>query len=243
MNKIKYLIILFLTLILFSGCSADAKIVVNYDGKTTESINVFSKNEDIVYGNKSIEDSIKLFLEKYKTALNVGKYKSEIHTGKSNSGALIYRDYDNICKMVKGTIFSQYLYDNITCDENKYYYEIKSVGQVIKNTDRYESWLAPENVNLKIILPVAAEEQNADEINGNTYIWKYNTETQSDKSFYLKISKNALKQHEEEYIKEQEEKNERKKVITISIITVIVIIIILISLILYRKYKKNKLDY
>ena len=243
MSRIKYFVILLISLLILSGCDANVEITLNYEGKTTESIDVFDDNKNIIYGDKSVEDSIELVLEKYKTALSVGNYTSDIYTGKTKSGALIYREYDNICEMVKGTIFSQYLYSNIECTENEYFYEIKSIGDVVKNTDRYESWLAPENINLRINLPVSAEEQNADEIDGNTYVWKYNSNTQRDKSFYLKISKVSLENYNKEFLIEQEKKSQIKKMINIGIIILVIIILIFISVILYKKYKRNKLDY
>jgi hypothetical protein len=243
MGKIKYFTILLISLLILSGCSANAHITMSHDGKVTEKINISDNNKSIVYGDKSIENSIELFLEKYDTALNLGNYKSEIYTGKTNSGASIYRDYDDICKLVRGTIFSQYIYNNIECNENKYFYEIKSVGEVVKNTDRYDSWLAPENINLKITLPITAEEQNADKIDGNTYTWNYNSNTNRDKSLYLKISKASLENYNNGYLEKQQQKNNVKKIISIVLIILIIIIIAFTGIILYKKYKKNNFDY
>lgn len=206
----KRIIIYLVCILLLSGCTAENNITMNYDGTTSEKIDIINNNENIKYGNKSIEDSISLFLKKYETALKVGKYGTDIHVGENQSGVKISRSYDDICSFVNQTIFSQYVYDKFDCIENDYYYEIKSVGNAIKNTDRYDTWLAPDTIKISINLPVSAEEQNADEINGNTYIWKYD-ENATDKNFYLKISKSALKQNEEEYLQNIEKKKYKKR--------------------------------
>ena len=74
--------------------------------------------------------------------------------------------------------------------------------QNCSNCSDCSDWPALDDVILSITLPVSAEEQNADEIDGKTYIWKYDKNT-NDKNFYLKVSKSALKQNETEYIKHQ----------------------------------------
>ena len=242
MRKIKGLLLILFSLLIFTGCTATANINVNYDGKITETIDVVSSNSKIQYGDKSVEESIELFLKKYDTALKVGKYNTVINTGKDNSGVTISRSYDNICSFVNGTIFSQYVYQRFECVENDDYYEIKSVGSFIKRSDRYDTWLAPEDINIKISLPVAAEENNADNVTDNTYTWEYD-ENITDKDFYLKISKTALKKSEDEYNKNIE----RKKLVNLTLIifgmVVGLIILGVIIFTLYKKYKKNKLDY
>lgn len=243
MNKIKYILIALIAFVLLTGCSANANITINYDGSVNENIDVINSNDEIIYGNKSIEESIQLYFNKYETALEVSDYNYDIHTSNDVSGANIYRDYDGVCSFVNNTIFSQYLYSNITCTENDSYYVIQSNGNVIKNTDRYDSWLAPDDVTLKISLPVSATEQNADEINGTTYIWKYDENTNDDKSFYLRISKSALEESEQRYNEEQENKKNRNTIITICVIAGIVIALGLIIIVLYKKHKKNKIDY
>ena len=243
MLKTKYIFIILISLILLTGCSANANIIIDYDGSVNENIDITNNNKKVVYGNKSIEESIQLYIDKYKTALEVSEYDYNIHTSNNISGVNIYRNYNNICNFVNNTIFSQYLYNSISCTEDDSYYVIQSIGNVIKNTDRYDSWLAPADITLSISLPIKATEQNADKIDGNNYIWKYGEDTQEDKSFYLKISKSMLKNAQKKYNEEQRRKEKIKRIITVSVIGGLLIIIIGVSLYLYIKYKNNKIDY
>lgn len=243
MNKIQYILITLIAFVLLTGCSANANITINYDSSVNENIDVTNSNDEIIYGNKSIEESIQLYINKYETALEVSDYSCDIHTSNDISGVNIYRDYDNVCSFVNNTIFSQYLYNSISCTEDDLYYEIQSNGNVIKNTDKYESWLAPDNVSLSISLPISASEQNADEINGTTYIWKYDETTNDDKSFYLKISKSALEQSEAEYnANVSRERTINTALVVVGIIALLAIIGF-VGIVLYKKYQRNKLDY
>ena len=87
-----------------------------------------------------------------------------------------------------------------------------------------------------------ATEQNADEVDGNTYIWKYDENTK-DKNFYLKISKSALEESKKNYIKNQEIKKNRSKIINIGIIVGVILLIACVIFVFYKKYKKNNFDY
>ena len=154
----------------------------------------------------------------------------------------LYKNYDNICKYFGNSAFNQYVYKYMDCIENEYYYEIKNATDYIPYCSDCSDWPALDDVTLSINLPIQAEEQNADEINGTTYIWNYDKNTK-DKDFYLKISKSALKKNEEDYLKAQERKQTMKKLIILGVIVCVIIIIGVIGIVLYKKYKKNKLDY
>ena len=129
------------------------------------------------------------------------------------------------------------------CTENDDYYEITNATDYIPYCSNCSDWPALDDVTLSISLPVSATEQNADEINGTTYIWKYDENTNDDKSFYLRISKSALEESEQRYNEEQENKKNRNTIITICVIAGIVIALGLIIIVLYTKHKKNKIDY
>ena len=101
----------------------------------------------------------------------------------------------------------------------------------------------PDDRKIEITLPIIAEEQNADEVNGTTYIWYYNKETPDDKEFYLKISKNLLKETKLKYENNIQKKESIKKISMIGGVIMLVILIGFILFMLYKKYQKNKLDY
>lgn len=241
MKSIKRIIFIIIILVFVTGCTGNANVVVNYDGSVNEKVDINEINGNIIYGNFSVSESLDLFIKKYSKALKVSKYSTSKYNNKYDSGIILEKNYNNICEFANNTIFSQYLYKTIKCEEDDLYYELYNVGDVFQNN--YEDYKEmPDDRKFSITLPIQAEEQNADEINGTTYIWKYDKNTK-DKDFYLKISKSALKKNEEDYLKAQERKQTMKKLIILGVIVCVIIIIGVIGIVLYKKYKKNKLDY
>ena len=238
MKNIFKVIALSLTIMIMSGCSAYCDVKMNYDGAVTEKIDVVNSNDKLKYGNKDIQYSLDLYLKKYDTALKLGGYDTKSHVGKKESGVTISRDYDNICKFIQNTIFSQYVYKKFECNENDDYYEINSVGEAIRNTDKYDAWLSPDNIVLKMTFPFSLSEQNADKISGNTYIWKFNSKTDKSKNVYFKISKESLlksKLEHEAYLK-------RQRLIKIAFVVLGIVVLVSMALFVSSKLRNNKYE-
>lgn len=242
MKNIKKILIIFVLLIL-SGCTVESNITMDYTGRVKEETKLLIPSEEISNKEERIESYVQTAINNSSKLIETRNYKYDIiNDVKTNSGALLYKDYDNICDFVKNTIFSQYLYKRIDCNENDYYYEIKSITEHIDYCKECNDWPAIENVDLKINLPILATDNNADEVKNNTYIWKYDKATSSDKNIYLKISKESLKKNMAK-IKEQKQRNEHiKQSLGIIFIIIILLGLIFVSIKLYKKYKK-KSDY
>lgn len=235
------ILLLLLLFVCLTGCTIRDNITVNYDGKVIESVEVLQNNS--IIGNQSLKNIVDNKIKNYSTILEHKNYEYEIVRHDSYSGARIYKTYNNICDYFGNSAFNQYVYKYMNCIETDEYYEITNATEHIKFCDQCSNWPALNDVELKVILPVSATDQNADEVTGNTYIWKYDESTSNDKDFYLKISKSELKEAEEKYNEEQKRKERIKKIIMFSIIAVVLIVIASISLYLYKKYKNNKIDY
>lgn len=240
MKNIKRILVL-LIIIVLTGCSANASIIVDEQGKVKEEVDVLIPSELISNKKDRIESYINNAISSFKPVLDRRGYSTSIiNNPDGNSGAHVYNTFDNICKYAENTIFSQYLYKNIECTEEDEYYELKSATEHIKYCSDCNDWPAIENVNLKITLPIKAEESDADEISGNTYIWRYDEDTLDSKTLYLKISKEKLKESEKKLKKQTNLKN-----ITIKVIVIVMIIasFLIIFSKLYKKYKNNNLEY
>lgn len=234
-------ILILLIIIVLTGCSANASVTVDEKGRVKEEVDVLIPSELISNKKDRIESYVNTAISSFKPVLKRRGYSTSIINNPSGkSGAHVYNSFDNICKYAENTIFSQYLYNNIKCTEEDEYYELKSTTDHIKYCSDCNDWPAIENVNLKITLPVKAEESDADEISGNTYVWKYDEHTEDGKTFYLKISKEKLKKSEKNLKNQTNFKN-------ITFIVIIIVVIIVSALVifskLYKKYKNNNLEY
>lgn len=241
MKKIKIIILMFLMISLLTGCTVKSDITMNYDGSVKENVSVLNSS-DIMGSGEKLKQIVDNKIEKYKVVLDFKKYNYDYVENEKLSGAKFYKNYDSICSYFGNSAFNQYAYKYIDCAENDYYYEIKNVTSYIPYCPQCGNWPALDDVELKITLPITAEEQNADEVDGNTYIWRYNKDT-ANKDFYLKINKVSLKENEEAYKQNLENKRRIRIGIIVATISIIILISIIAGRVLYKKYQSNKLDY
>lgn len=236
----KKILILVISILLLAGCTVKSDITVNYDETVKEDVYILNYNavfsDDTAF--KSIIDNK---IKDYEKVLNFKNYKYDYYEGKSLSGAKIYKKYDNICSFFGNSAFNQYVYKYMKCTETDDYIEISNATKQIPYCSECLDWPELNNIEFKIKLPISAMEQNADEIKGTTYIWKYNEKT-NDKNFYLKISKSALNEKKIEYLNEQARKKDINRNITIIVLTGVVLLATVIGFTFYKKYKKNSFD-
>lgn len=240
-KKIKYILIIVCVLLL-TGCTVRSNITLENNGKTKEEVYLLNKTENLTSDKYSFEKLMDMMVSPYKQVLDFKAYSYTYEKGKKLSGVKVYKSYKNICDYFNNSALNQYVYKYISCTENDFYYEIKNATEYIPYCAQCAEWPELGDVELKIKLPVSATEQNADEVDGNTYIWKYDENTK-DKNFYLKISKSALEESKKNYIKNQEIKKNRSKIINIGIIVGVILLIACVIFVFYKKYKKNNFDY
>ncbi len=242
MKKLKVIGLIIATMFLLSGCTIKGEITVNYDGTVEESVSVLASTKVFESDAYSKEEMIDSILSNYQAVLNYKNYSYDYVLDDELSGARVYKTYDDICDYFGNSAFNQYVYKYMDCTETDEYYIITNATNHIAYCSDCSDWPALDDVEYKIILPFSAE-QNADEQDGNTYIWRYDENSAEDKDFYLKISKASLEEAKEEYEKQLEEQKNKNLIITVCVIASILICIVIILFILYRKHKKNKLDY
>lgn len=242
MKKVK-IIVFMCFLILLTGCSAEANVVMDEYGKVSENVIISEKLSNLNPNKNKAEIVLKSTLNKYKSALDSREYNYDTKIKKNNGIAEFTNSYSDIMNYFESTVFSQYVYKQMKWTETDEYFEIRNVSEHITYCDDCSDWPVLSYIRVNITLPVSATEQNADEVDGNTYIWKYDKNTK-DKNFYLKISKSALEENKKNYIKNQEIKKNRSKIINIGIIVGAILIIAGAIFVFYKKkYKKNNFDY
>lgn len=242
----KRIVILILTILALAGCKANANIAIDYNGKVKEEIKIsFDNSEAVNFKNPTLY--AKSYINYYKSSLDLKKYSYIINENKSDTDIIFSKSSDNVCDGIKYGLFQQNLYNSFECVEDDYYYVVKSVGEQLISKPLSQKKFNIENVALNITSPVVLEENNADKTDGNTYTWYFDENTSSDKSIYIKISKDALNQKKSETIAKAESKKKKDRIIeiakTILVIAVVFGGIMFIILKFYAKYKNNKIEY
>lgn len=235
-------IFLLVVLIILSGCSVTADININYDSTVDENIKIAFSNS-LAVNYDSPEAYAKSYLDYYNSAINYREYEYTISENSNESYVNFHKSSENICDNIRYSLFSQYLYETIECQEDDYYVVIKSSGEQLVSQPQNKKVFNVEDVTLNIKLPISAEENNADYVKDYTYIWNYDEETSAQKNIYLKINKTALEQNKLDIL-ENEKQNKTNHIIQIVIgILLFMIIAISMGFVLYKKYKNNQIEY
>ena len=236
MKKIKVLI-LALLLILLCGCTAKENIVMDDYGKISQKVVIPLENNNMT--EKEFANYVTNILKPYNKALSYRNYKTAIVYDKDYGNIVFTNKFKSICSYIEKTVFSQYMYKFVKCYEDEKYIEIKNESEHIAYCSDCTTWPKFDDVQYSISLPVKALESNADTVDGTTYTWQFDKNSDKDKSFYLKISKKDL----DENLARLKKIEQIKKIAIILLSVLFVIWLVLISRRLYKKNKNNKLDY
>lgn len=242
MKKIK-IIVFICFMILLTGCSVESNVVMNEYGKVKENVIISEELSNLSTNEKRAETILKSTLNKYKVALDSREYSYDTKIENDKGVVKFTNNYNDIMDYFEETVFSQYAYSQMKWTETDEYYEISNVSEHITYCEDCSDWPALPDIRVNITLPVSAAEQDADEVNGTTYTWIFNKDTPASKTFYLKISKNSLKEHEIVSKKNKSQKKVFSLGFKIFISLVFLGILIIIIKCLIKKYKENKIEY
>ncbi len=243
MKKGLKLVVIIVFVFVLCGCDVRSSVTMESDGTVTESVDVLDVNSSFESKRYSRSEMIDFALENHKPVLDFRKYNYIHIEGDSKSGARISKQYENICKYFHDTAFNQYVYKHIKCVETDDYYDVYNDTDYIPYCEGCSDWPRLDSVTLEISLPVKADYHNADSVNNNTYVWNFGKTAPDNKSFRLKISKEAIKQNQIEESKGKERIKTQGKVVTIIVVIGIFVSVLALAMILYKKHKENQIDY
>lgn len=239
--KIK-LIVLFSIIFLVSGCDITYNLEIN-NQEFKENINIIEKdkskwNSNIssvtaqefydIYKNKPIpiSENAPVMPESDDKLENVNYYNSNDLTNDNQLG--LEYDYTLTQSEFNESYFVHYAYNRFlvgTVNGNI----IISTGEKFKLFEQFNNL---ENVTVNITTNHKVVDDNADEVNGNTYTWHITEGNADDKSIYLELTK-------EEYIDGTGEHSSSVIMIIVVVILAIAGIGALIYLYLKRKHQKS----
>lgn len=240
--KLKNKLIILLTILILTGCTAKADITINENYSVDEKVNISFDNSKTI-NFKSPTKYAESYLEYYNSAISYKDYEYDINEGSDFSSVDFTKSTDGICTSINNNLFSQYVYKYIKCVEDDNHILISSEGEQLISLPISQKKFDIESLVLNIKIPVIAEENNADNVNEKTYTWNFNSSSPSDKSVYLKLNKKELEEAEKNYLKQEKIKDNLKIGSTILIVVVILITLVCIAIKFYKKYKSNKIDY
>lgn len=179
MKKIKVLI-LFLGIILLTGCSGTYNLKINEDLTVEENIDfTISSNND------AYNKTLKLFEDN-----NISKDKYDVVASDKNVKITYNETYDSIEDYIINSNLYKNLFDTINYENNGKKINI-STSSVFKLDDSDSEFITEENnislLQINVETPYKVVESNAENISDNIYSWTLNKDT-TNKDIDFKIN-------------------------------------------------------
>ena len=228
----KKIILMLFGLIIITGCSANVNLNIDDKNNVSEKVYLYEQN-DIIDGVETSKEEFLNSTYNFFKSDKILKYQFWKKYNSEDFGMEFTRNTKGVCDAFKTSAFSDF-FDKLECVEKRNYYEIKAESSFMKCAEDESECFSAKNVNIEIQLPESAISSNADIIEGNKYIWKYNFGDVA--TFNLK-----LKRYKTGAMDIVNVKNVNANIWIV--LGVILIIILVVSGILFIKYRKNKLQY
>lgn len=215
-------------LIICTGCKVKYTLTIDKDNSVEEKI---SASEDYSffenYPNSSIGRVIGFLLEPYLDKLNSSGYDVENNVKSKSGGVIITKKFDNIEEYSKNTLFATQYGDKINCSVDGNIVTLSINGKFVGETQN-QSKFPVDDGTITINVPFKVLENNADDVDGNDYMWNVDTNEKEIKIVYDKS-------------KENRQVNYTLFVIIGSIIFIVIILIIVLMKINSKNNSVNKI--
>lgn len=228
----KLLKILIVTFVIFgfTGCTADVSLKLDKNNNLKQTIKI---SEDIELLDE-YNISYKKYIDEKINYVRAGnnKYKRNDFRDDTTFGTVYTKESNDICKELKTSYFSNF-FETMKCEAYDDYYDISAKTSYIYCPPDASYCSDAKEVKLSLELPEKAIDDDADYIEGNKYTWVYD----SSKIGSLNVK---IKRYKENIIKKV---SSDKTLSSISLIAIVILVVGLTVAVLFKKYKKNKIEY
>lgn len=176
-------IILLCIIFLLTGCNVEYNVTISND-KIDENISVYTDTLNFTSESDGNSNNINN-IDYYAYNLSDSKYKYNKTIKKSNNMYEINLTYShNPNEFINSTALNYFKYHSFINDEKYYYIKLQDG---LKNG--YKDKIS-KNVLLKITTNNKVVQNNADKIDGNTYIWEITKQNADEKEILFQVMKN-----------------------------------------------------
>lgn len=230
MFKYKRILVLIVFMIILSGCEANVTLNIDKNNNVNQTIKISQDNSILGNVGQNYSEYINDALD-YNSAKNIDYNRKDFHDDEK-FGTIFTKKNTNICSELKSSYFSSFFYE-MDCDETDSYYNVSAKTSYTYCPSDSSYCSDVEKVTITINLPEKAIFDDADMVEGNKYTWIY--DRQEEGTLTLKFKK----------YKVNDILNSNNKDLA-SVLGVVIIIIFVISIavfVLFKKYKKNRIEY
>ena len=221
----KKIILILLMIGLCCGCQVNYQLEINKDLSVQENLKATRDSSFFEeYENSSMGRVVSLIIRPYLDTLNGNKYNVNNLITDSYGGVTINKKYKSLNEYSKNTILSSQFTDNIEYKEdgNKVYLSAKGK---FSHAEQDQTKFPVNDATISITVPFKVTENNADTVDGNTYIWKFDSKDDKEREIKLVFNK---------------EKMSDDNSLTVIIGILILIILVIGGLIMFKQFKDKK---
>ena len=230
--KKKKIIILFLIVFLVCGCNVDYNLTINKDNisetatfyldKTAKNKEIFDKNSKLnETSNYGEEEILNYYSVKTRETNNYYQldYKYKYTHIKNDVNVMEKR------KNLKEYSYLSQCYSNPNFEEDNTYITIDTDKKFNCLYNNIKPGIDSVTINIKTNLKVV--DNNADKVNGNTYIWNINKSNYQNKPVFIKIDKVS-------------NYNFNSKLVFF--FSIVLVVLLIVFIVLFLKHKQNKIN-
>lgn len=213
-------IIMLLVVIMLTGCTVNYNVTIDKDN-ITENVKISVPMNEV--DENTFSEQVSGFNSSYNIKTNVED---------DNYIANLNRNFD--FTNYNNSTFMNKCYDevNITNTDSDITIKTSNTFHCIKMEDDFETQKVTVNIKTKL----KVKDNNADEINGNTYTWIIDENNYADKQIYMQINKSLIN------VSDTVKKNTLSSLELIAVILIFVIPIIILAVVIWFKAKgKNEI--
>jgi len=221
----KKIILILLMIGLCCGCQVNYQLEINKDLSVQENLKATRDSSFFEeYENSSMGRVVSLIIRPYLDTLNDNKYNVNNLITDSYGGVTINKKYKSLNEYSKNTILSSQFTDNIEYKEdgNKVYLSAKGK---FSHSEQDQTKFPVNDATISITVPFKVTENNADTVDGNTYIWEFDSKDDKEREIKLVFNK---------------EKMSDDNSLTVIIGILILIILVTGGLIMFKQFKDKK---
>ena len=221
----KKIILILLMIGLCCGCQVNYQLEINKDLSVQENLKATRDSSFFEeYENSSMGRVVSLIIRPYLDTLNDNKYNVNNLITDSYGGVTINKKYKSLNEYSKNTILSSQFTDNIEYKEdgNKVYLSAKGK---FSHSEQDQTKFPVNDATISITVPFKVTENNADTVDGNTYIWEFDSKDDKEREIKLVFNK---------------EKMSDDNSLTVIIGILILIILVIGGLIMFKQFKDKK---
>lgn len=218
----KYISLLFILIFVCCGCTAKYELKFNSDMTIEQTITGLESDKFYNQFSSSNSDIVKMIMSPYYDYFSLNSYYYDDLEMNNLYGGYVKKTYDSLDDLSSIYNFYKMYFEHIDINQNDGVVSINLFGKKID--DDFSNRFIVDDGEISIIVPFKVLKHNADRVEDNKYIWKFDLTDKTKNSISIEF----------------DSKNKISKSFVTSYIIIFLLLIIFSSFFIFRRFKVLK---